>query len=73
MDVAFLFSVCIYTERNKFSIFFQMVVICLWEMYSKAVDRMLVGEPMAYILAIGTTRAEQIPQRFSLRTTYKDL
>ena len=27
------------------------------------------GEPMAQILAIGTTRAEQIPLRFSLRTT----
>ena len=31
------------------------------------------GEPMAQILAIGTTRAEQIPKRFSLRTTFRDL
>ena len=27
---------------------------------------------MAQILAIGTTRAEQIPLRFSVRTTYRD-
>ena len=33
----------------------------------------LRGEPMAQILAIGTTRAEQIPLRFSLRTIYRDM
>ena len=33
----------------------------------------LGGEPLAQILAIDTTRAEQIPLRFSLRTTYRDL
>ena len=33
----------------------------------------IVGEPMAQILAIDTSRAEQIPLRFSLRTTYRDL
>ena len=31
------------------------------------------GEPIEEILVIGTTRAEQNPLLFSLRTTYRDL